>query len=67
MPCPALSEARGATGSGTGLFLGADGCKSGWLCVVIFSEFSGLESSGLDCVSSLELFSLEAYVKEGEN
>ena len=41
--CPALVEARGATGSGTGLFLEADGGKSGWLCVVIFSELSGLE------------------------
>ena len=41
--CPALIEARGAAGSGTGLFREADGGKSGWLCVVVFSEFSGLE------------------------
>jgi hypothetical protein len=67
MLCPALSETRRATGSGTGLFLEADGGRTGRLCVAMFSEFSGLESSGLDCVSSLELFSLEAYVKEGEN
>ena len=61
--CPALIGARGATGSGTGLFLEADGGKSGWLCVVIFSEFSGLESPRLDCVSSLELSSVEVYKK----
>ena len=63
--CLAVIEARGATGSGTGLFLEANGGKSGWLCVVIFSEFSGLESPRLDCVSSLELSSVEVY-KKGE-
>ena len=43
--CPALVGTRGATGSGVGLFLEADGVigTSGWLCVVICSEFSGLE------------------------
>ena len=63
--CPALIGARAATGSGTGLFLEADGGKSGWLCMVIFSEFSGLESPRLDCVSSLELSSVEVYKKKG--
>ena len=58
--CFALIGARGATGSGTGLFLEADGGESGWLCIVIFSEVSGLESSRLDCVSSLEMSSVEA-------
>ena len=61
---PALIEARGATGSGTGLFLEADGGTSGWLCVVVFSEFSGLEFPRLDCVSSLELSSVEVYEKK---
>ena len=41
--CPVLIGARGATGSGAGRFLEADDSKSGWLYVVIFSEFSGLE------------------------
>ena len=63
--CPALIGTRGATGSGTGLFLEADGGKSGWLCMVIFSELSGLEPPRLDCVSSLELSSREVY-KKGE-
>ena len=66
---PALGEARGATVSGTGLFLEADCGKSGWLCIETFvkegvfsafSEVSGLESSRLDCVSSLEMSSVEA-------
>ena len=34
------------------LFLKADGGKSGWLCVVVFSELLGLESLRLNCVSS---------------
>ena len=63
--CLALIGARGATGSGAGLFLEADDGKSGCLCVVIFAEFSGLESPRLDCVSSLELSSMEVYKKEG--
>ena len=50
---PALIGAWEATGSGT-VFLEADGGKSGWLCVE-------LESPRLDCVSSLELSSVEAY------
>src|SRR3954465_2160326 len=63
-PCPALIGAWGATGSGTGLFLEADGGKSGWLCVVIFPELFELESPRSDCVSSLELSSVEAYIKK---
>jgi hypothetical protein len=43
-PCPALIEAWGAAVSGTGLFLEADGGKSGWLFVVTFPELSELES-----------------------
>ena len=62
--CLAVIGARGATGSGTGLFLEADGGESGWLCMMIFSEVSGLESSRLDCVSSLEVSSVEVYKKE---
>ena len=62
--CLAVIGARGATGSGTGLFLKADGGESGWLCMMIFSEVSGLESSRLDCVSSLEVSSVEVYKKE---
>jgi hypothetical protein len=42
--CPASTDARGATGSGAGLFLEADGGKSGWLCVVVLSESVGLGS-----------------------
>ena len=57
--CLAVIGARGATGSGTGLFLEADDGESGWLCMMIFSEVSGLESSRLDCVSSLEMSSVE--------
>ena len=61
--CPASTDARGATGSGTGLFLEADGGKSGWLCVVVLSESAELESPRLDCVSSLEMSSMEACEK----
>ena len=61
--CPASTDARGATGSGTGLFLEADGGKSGWLCVVVLSESAGLESPRLDCVSSLEVSSMETCKK----
>jgi hypothetical protein len=61
-PCPTLVGAWGAAGLGAGLFLEADGGKSGWLCVVIFPELSELESPRLDCVSSLELSSVEAYI-----
>lgn len=62
-PCPASIGARGgATGSEAGLFLEADGGKSGWLCVVVFPELSELESPRLDGVSSLELSSVEAYI-----
>ena len=39
-PCSVWIETRGATGSGTGLFLEADGGTSGWLCVVFFSGLS---------------------------
>src|SRR3954471_24082865 len=49
---PASTDARGATGSGTGLFLEADGGKSGWPCVVVLSESVGLESPRLDWGSS---------------
>ena len=56
--CPALIGARGATGSGTGLFLEADDVKSGCLCFFIFSWFSWLKSPLFDCVSSLELSSV---------
>ena len=41
---PASTDARGAVGSGTGLFLGADGGKSGWLGVVVLSESVGPDS-----------------------
>ena len=61
--CPASTDARGATVSGTGLFLGADGGKSGWLCVVVLSESVGLESPRLDCVSSLEVSLMETCKK----
>jgi hypothetical protein len=61
--CPASTDARGATGSGTGLFLGADGGKSGWLCVVVLSESVGLESPRLDWVSSLEVSLMETCKK----
>jgi hypothetical protein len=56
-PCPA-----GAAVSGAGLFLEADGGKSGWLFVVTFLELSELESPWLDRVSSLKLSSGEAYI-----
>jgi hypothetical protein len=42
-PCPALIGAWEAAGSGTDLFLEADGGKSGWLCMVIFTELPELE------------------------
>jgi hypothetical protein len=61
--CPASTDARGATGSGTGLFLEADGGKSGWLCVLVLSESAGLESPRLDCVSSLEVSLMETCEK----
>jgi hypothetical protein len=41
--CPTSTDARGATGSGAGLFLEADGGTSGWLCVVALSESAELE------------------------
>jgi hypothetical protein len=61
--CPASTDARGATGSGTGLFLEADGGKSGWLCMLVLSESAGLESPRLDCVSSLEVSLMETCKK----
>jgi hypothetical protein len=61
--CPTSTDARGATGSGTGLFLEADGGKSGWLCVVVLSESVGLESPLLDGVSSLEVSLMETCKK----
>ncbi|KAK1605605.1 hypothetical protein QYE76_029278 [Lolium multiflorum] len=57
----AVNDPWGAAGSGTDLFLEADGGKSGWLCVVVFPELPELESLRLDCVSSLEFSSVEAY------
>ena len=63
MDCPASTDARGATGSGTGLFLEADGGKSGWLCVAVLSESAGFESPRLDCVSSLDVSSIETCEK----
>ena len=53
----------GATGSGTGLFLEADGGKSGWFGVVVLSESAGLESPRLDYVSSLEVSLMETCEK----
>src|SRR3954471_11998127 len=50
--CPASTDSRGATGSGTGLFLEADGGKSGWPCVVVLSESVGLRFPRLDWGSS---------------
>jgi hypothetical protein len=41
---PASTDARGAAGSGTGLFLGADGGTSGWFGVAVLSESVGLDS-----------------------
>jgi hypothetical protein len=61
--CPASTDARGATGSGTGLFLEADGGTSGWLCVVVLSEPAELESPRLNGVSSLEVSSMETCKK----
>src|SRR3954469_20495619 len=57
---PASTDARGAVGSGTGLFLGADGGKSGWVGVAVLSESVGLDSPRLGCVSSWEVSSTEA-------
>ena len=65
--CPASTDARGATGSGTGLFLEADGGKSGWLCVVVLSESVGFESPRLDCVPSLDVSSIETCEKGRAN
>jgi hypothetical protein len=62
--CPASTDARGATGSGTGLFLEADGGTSGWFCVVVFSESAELEFPRWDGVSSLEVSSMETCKKE---
>src|SRR3954464_7788451 len=64
--CPALVGAWEDTDSETGLFLGADDGASGWLCVVVFPEWSELGSPRLDCVSSLRLSSVEAYIREKE-
>src|SRR3954464_6442137 len=64
--CPALVGAWGETGSGTDLFLEADGGTSGWLCVAGFPEWSELGSPRLDWVSSLRLSSVEAYIREKE-
>jgi hypothetical protein len=61
--CPASTDARGATGSGTGLFLEADGGTSGWFGVMVLSESAGLESPRLDCVSSLEVSLMETCEK----
>jgi hypothetical protein len=61
--CPASTDARGATGSGTGLFLEADGGTSGWFGVVVLSESAGLVSPRLDCVSSLEVSLMETCEK----
>jgi hypothetical protein len=55
-----LVGAWGATSSVTDLFLEADGGKSGWLCMVIFTELPELEFPRLEWVSSLELPSVEA-------
>ena len=60
---PASTDARGAAGSGTGLFLGADCGKSGWLGVMVLSESVGPNSPRLDCVSSLEVSSMEPCKK----
>jgi hypothetical protein len=61
--CPASTDARGATGSGAGLFLEADGGESGWFGVVTLSEVTGLESPRVDCVSSLEVSLMETCRK----
>jgi hypothetical protein len=61
--CPTSTDARGATGSGTGLFLEADGGKSGCFGVMALSESAGLESPRLDCVSSLEVSLMETCEK----
>ena len=57
--CLALTDARGATGSGADLFLEADGGKSGWFGVEVLPESAGLESPRWDCVSSLEVSFME--------
>ena len=64
MDCPASADARGATGSGTDLFLEADGGKSGWLCVAVLSESAGFESPLLECVFLLDVSSMETCEKE---
>jgi hypothetical protein len=58
-PCPAFGEAWEGAGSGDDIFLEADGGKSGWLGVVFSPEVPELESSRLDCVSSLDISSVE--------
>jgi hypothetical protein len=57
---PASTGARGAAGSGTDLFLEADGGTSGWLGVMVLSESVGLDSPSLGCVSSWDVSSTEA-------
>jgi hypothetical protein len=44
---PASTGARGAVGSGTDLFLEADGGESGWLGVMVLSESVGPSSPRL--------------------
>src|SRR3954471_24072130 len=63
--CSALAGAWGETGSGTDLFLEADGGTSGWPCVAVFSEWSETGSSRSDGVSSFRFSSAEACGKEG--
>ena len=64
MDCPASTDARGATGSGTDLFLEADGDKSGWFCVAVLSESDGFVSPLLECVFLLDVSSTETCEKE---
>src|SRR4051812_4318957 len=62
--CSALAGAWGETGSGTDLFLEADGGTSGWPCVAVLSTWPETGSSRSDVVSSFRFSSAETYGKE---